>query len=86
MPGSHEVPPCGRDCAKTRMVTMCPPGGCTKSELGAVATGSFPRCSTTAVITKSCPVGKNETIAHAYRPGRYHSRFWLLCSRAVLLS
>jgi len=43
----------------------------TKSEPGAEATGSFPRCSTTPVITESGPLGKNETIVDAFRPGRY---------------
>ncbi len=28
-----------------------------------------------AVITKSGLIGKNETILHAFRPGRYRSRF-----------
>jgi hypothetical protein len=43
----------GGDCAKTRKVTISPPGGYTKSEPRAVATGSFPRCSSTPVITKT---------------------------------
>ncbi len=42
-------------------------GGYTKSEPGAVATGSFPRCLTTPVITKS-GLGKKETIVHAFDP------------------
>src|SRR6266851_2297771 len=48
----------------------------------AVATGSFPRGSTTPVITKSGLIGKNETTVHAFRPGRT-APVLTLCSRAV---
>ncbi len=47
-------------------------GSYTKSEPGALATGSFPKRSTTPVLQD---LGEKETIAHAFRPGRYRSRF-----------
>src|SRR5260370_3041544 len=41
-----------RDCAKVRMSGDKAMRGYTKSEPGAVATGSFPRCSTMPLITQ----------------------------------
>src|SRR6266576_1980231 len=65
----RSVPYRGRECVETRMVTMCPSGGYTKSEPGAVATGSFPRCSTTPIITKSGLLEKSKGLCPAFRPG-----------------